>query len=168
MSALTVKFSPLKLNVDSSLICLHSPHHDSLHLVTSNFFCCLSKNFVLVNNFFRFGGCHLLFKNIFCLKMAFILSSLKRIDLFCRICGYISGLFGLNVVTYGIKLLPLLVDSFCVSKSDLFRALIFAILSSMRDEGYFCFKRNVCSSSSPTSSVLSSKIIIFNLLAKLY
>ena len=96
--------------------------------------------------------------------MAFILSSLKRIDLFCRIWGYISGLFGLNVVTYGIELLPLLVDSFCLSKSDLFRALIFAILSSMRDEGYFCFKRNVFSSSSLTSSVLSSEIIIFNLL----
>ena len=65
MFALTVKFSPLKLNVDPSLICLHSPHLDSLHLVTSNFFCCLSENFALVNNFFRFGGCRLLFKNIF-------------------------------------------------------------------------------------------------------
>ena len=63
--------------------------------------------------------------------------------MFCRIWGYILGLFGLNVVTYGIELLILLVDSFCLSKSDLFRALIFAILSSMRDEGYFCFKRNV-------------------------
>ena len=63
-------------------------------------------------------------------------------------------------MTYGIKLLPLLVDSFCLSKSDL------AILSSMRDDGYFCFKRNVFSSSSLTSSVLSSEIIIFNLLAK--
>ena len=57
--------------------------------------------------------------------MAFILSSLERIVLFWRIWGYISGLFGLKVVTYGIKLLPLLVDSFCLSKSDLFRALIF-------------------------------------------
>ena len=71
-------------------------------------------------------------------------------------------------MTYGIKLLPLLVESICLSKSDLFRALVFAILSSMRDEGYFCFKRNVFSTSSPTSSVLSSEIIIFNLLAKLY
>ena len=65
MSALTVKFSPLKLNVDSSLICLHSPHFDSLHLVTSNFCCCLPENFDLVNNFCRLGGCRLLFKNIF-------------------------------------------------------------------------------------------------------
>ena len=122
MSALTVKFSPLELNVDPSLICLHSPHLDSLHLATSNFFCCLSENFALVNNFFRFGGCRLLFKNMFCLLMVFILSSLKGIDLFCRILGYSSGLFGLNVVTYGMVLL---VDSFCLSKSDHFKALIF-------------------------------------------
>ena len=44
--------------------------------------------------------------------MVFSLSSLKRIDLFCRNSGYISGLFGLNVVTYGIKLLSLLIDAF--------------------------------------------------------
>ena len=70
-----------------------------------------------------------------------------------------------------LNCLPLLIDSFCLSKLDLFRALIFAILiilSSMRDEGYFCFKRNVFSFSSLTSSVLSFEIIIFNLLAKLY
>ena len=71
-------------------------------------------------------------------------------------------------MTYDIKLLALLVDSFCLSKSDLFRASIFAILSSMTDEGYFCFNTNDFSSSSLTSSVLSSEIIIFNLLAKLY
>ena len=69
-------------------------------------------------------------------------------------------------MTFGIKLLPLLADSFCLSRSDLFRALIFPILSSMRDEGYFCFNRNVFGSSSLTCSVLSSEIIIFNLLAK--
>ena len=61
MSALTVKFSPLKLNVDPSLIGLHSQHLDSLHLVTSNFFFCLSENIALVNTFFMFGGCRLLF-----------------------------------------------------------------------------------------------------------
>ena len=61
---------------------------------------------------------------------------------------------------YGIKLLPLLIDSFCMSESDLFKALNFAILSSMRDGGYFCFKRNVFSASSLTNSVLSSETII--------
>ena len=40
----------LKLNVDPSFICLHSPQLDSLHLVTSNFFCCL--NYALVNNIY--------------------------------------------------------------------------------------------------------------------
>ena len=62
----------------------------------------------------------------------------KEKDLFCRIWGYNSGLFGLNVVTYGIKLLPLLIDSFCLCILDFFKALIFVILSSMRDGGYFC------------------------------
>ena len=100
--------------------------------------------------------------------MVFILSCLKRINLFCRIWGYISGLFGLNDVTYGIKLLPMYIDSFCLSKSDHFKALIFAIVSSAKDGGYFCFKRNVFSSSSLTSSAVSSEIIIFKLLAKLY
>ena len=41
MSVLTVKFTPLKENVDPSLICLNSPHLASLHFVTSNFICCL-------------------------------------------------------------------------------------------------------------------------------
>ena len=80
--------------------------------------------------------------------MDFILSSLKRIDLFCRISGYISGLFGLNVVTYGIKCLSLFIDFFGLSKSGLFKALIFEML---RDGEYFCFKINVLSSSSLTS-----------------
>ena len=57
--------------------------------------------------------------------MDFILLFLKRIYLFCRISGYISGLFGFNVVTYGIKLLSLLIDSFGLSKSGLFKALSF-------------------------------------------
>ena len=57
--------------------------------------------------------------------------------------GYISGLFGLNVVTYGIKFFSLFIDYFGLSKSSLFKALIFEMLSSVRDGGYFSFKRNV-------------------------
>ena len=75
--------------------------------------------------------------------MDFILSSLKRIDLFCRISGYISGLFGLNVVTYGIKFLSLFTDLFGLSKSDLFKALIFEMLSSIRDGDIFASKETI-------------------------
>ena len=67
--------------------------------------------------------------------MVFSLSSLKRIDLFCRISGNISGLFGLKVVIYGIKLLSLLINAFGLSKSGLLKSLSFEILSSMRDGG---------------------------------
>ena len=59
----------------------------------------------------------------------------KRIDLFCRNLGNISGLFGLKVVTYGIKLLSLLIDAFGSSKSGLLKSLSLEILSSMRDGG---------------------------------
>ena len=44
--------------------------------------------------------------------MLFSLSSLKMIALFRRISGNISGLFGLEVVTYGNKLLSWLIDAF--------------------------------------------------------
>ena len=63
-------------------------------------------------------------------------------------------------MTYGIKLLPLLVYSFCLSKSDLFKVLSFVILSSMRD-GDISASKETFSSSSLTSGVLSSEIIIF-------
>ena len=57
------------------------------------------------------------------------------------------------MVTYGIKLLSCLFVSFGWSRSFLFKDLIFCMLSSIRAAGYFCFKRNVCSSSNLVSSV---------------
>ena len=96
----------------------------------------------------------------------FILSFLRRIGLFCRILGNISGWFGLNVVTYGIKLLSALLKFVLVdSRSGLFNALPFSILSS---GGFFCFERNVFNSSSLVSNVFSSEMIILNFLARLY
>ena len=64
-------------------------------------------------------------------------------------------------------MLSTLFKFFGFSKPGLFKDLIFTILSSMRAGGYFCFKRNVFNYSSLPSSVLSSEIIVFNLLAKL-
>ena len=52
----------------------------------------------------------MLFKKYFLENIAFILSSLSKSDLLFSISGKTSGLCGLNVVTYGIKLLSRLVS----------------------------------------------------------
>ena len=96
------------------------------------------ENFAFVNIFFKFGGWRLLFKKYFLENIAFILSSLSKSDLLFS--GKTSGLCGLNVVTYGIKLLSCLV-SLVFSKSFLFNAFTFLMLSSMSAGGYFCFNR---------------------------
>ena len=168
MFAMRVNVFPLKLNDGPSFMCLQRPHRGSLHFVTLNFVSWVLEHFALVSSFLRFGDWRLLFRNTLCLYIDFILSFLKRIDLFCRISGNISGLFGLNVVTYGIKLLSALLNSFGWSRSGLFNALTFNILSWMRAGGYFCFERNVFNFSSLVSNIFSTEMIILNLLARLY
>ena len=54
-------------------MCLGSPHRDSLHFVTSNFFFCLLESFALVSSFFSVYC----FKNVLCLKI----KALNRPDL---------------------------------------------------------------------------------------
>ena len=78
---------------------MHSPHLGSLHLVTVNFVSSLSENFALVSNFLKFGGWRLLLRKVLFENNVFSLSSLKRMVLLWRMSGYISGFWGLNVVT---------------------------------------------------------------------
>ena len=84
------------------------------------------------------GACFL--KKYFLENIIFILSSLSKSDLLVSISGKTSGLCGLNVVTYGIKLLSSLV-SLVFNKSFLFNAFTILMLSSMSAGEYFCFNR---------------------------
>ena len=73
--------------------------------------------------------------------MVFRLSFLKRIDILFCISAYISGLWGLNVVTYGILLLSLSFVRCICNRFDLFKNLILLYCLQLMPGDSFALKR---------------------------
>ena len=96
--SLTLKTFSLKSIDDPSIRCLHRLHLGSLQVLTLYSSLKLLVNLAFVNKRFKFGGSHLLLTKTLSLKLLCSSSFLCKIDLSC----FMSGLYGLNVVTYGM------------------------------------------------------------------
>ena len=94
------------------------------------------------------------------MKIDLNLLSIVSINLLLHISGKISGLCGLNVVTYGMSLVSVFLLSQVLKISGLFIDLILAILSLMSAGGYFCFNRNSLNSSSLLIKMFSSELSV--------
>ena len=154
----------LNFTDEPSQIYLHKPHLGPLHFFTLHSSVCLIENLAFVNNRFKFGGCLLLLRNVLFLKH-WSSSFLCRMDLSCIMSVYISGFWGLNVVTYGMIFVPSVIY-FEFKSFDLSRDVAFWNASSIRLSGYFRLIKNSSNSSNRLRSVLSSDTIVFSLLAK--